>query len=461
MIRPKLAFKLMHRPTLHSISASKQTQGMRPEPVADQCLATRWGAHMKAAALAGLICLVSGSVSRAELVYKPGEGWKSEGGGLFGALVSSSSVADTADLQLSRADELIKRNKLSEARSALRGLLNKFPLSQQTAEARLKLGELLERDGKFEDAFEMYDQLLVKNPESKQFTNALDAMFGIGKRYMNGEKRRLFGIKTFSSNRRAEEMFDTILKRAPYARSAPQVMLFRGMVLERQGKDAEALSSYQQIIERFPSDSVADDAQYQMGYIRLRNVRSGSYDSVDRVRAQESFEDYLNRAPQNGKVSQARENLQLLESNRRKASLEAAKFYEKTGKTKSAAIYYRDILKDHPGTEEAAVAKKRLETLKTELGADAVETEQAGSQDGKKLSSRKEMQASVNTASRPDYAGPKLKPSQKEAKPSGAKLQLRPDDDLSAPPRPDSLSPGQLQLQMPSPRLTPPSPQNP
>jgi outer membrane protein assembly factor BamD len=286
-------------------------------------------------------------------------------------------------------------------------------------------------------------------------------MFGIGKRYMNGEKRRLFGVKTFSSNRRAEEMFDTILKRAPYARTAPQVMLFRGMVLERQGKDAEALSAYQQIIERFPSDSVADDAQYQIGYIRLRNVRTGSYDSVDRVRAQESFEDYLNRAPQNGKVSQARENLQLLESNRRKASLEAAKFYEKTGKTKAAAIYYQDILKDHPGTEEAAEAKKRLEALKKDWGADAVETEQASSQDGKKASSRKEMQANVNTASRPDYAGPKLKPSQKEAKPSGAKLQLRPEDDLSAPPRPDALSPGQLQLQMPSPRLTPPSPQNP
>jgi outer membrane protein assembly factor BamD len=340
-------------------------------------------------------------------------------------------------------------------------LLNAFPHAQQTAEARLRLGDLLERRGKFEEAFETFDQLLVKNPESKQFTAALDAMFAIGKRYMNGEKRRLFGVKTFSSNRRAEEMFDTILKRAPYARSAPQVMLFRGMVLERQGKDAEALASYQQIIERFPSDSVADDAQYQMGYIRLRNVKTGSYDSVDRVRAQESFEDYLNRAPQNGKIPQARENLQLLESNRRKATLDAAKFYEKTGKTKSAAIYYRDILKNHPSTEEATFAKKRLETLKAELGADAVETQREALDDAQKAQSRKEMQSKVNTVSRPDYVGPKLKPDQKETRPSGSKLQLRPDDDLSAPPQTDGSLGGQLQLQVPAPRLTPPSPQNP
>ena len=414
--------------------------------------------------LAGVLLLCVATASHAELVYKPNEGWKQEGSGLFGLLSigsSNNSTEKTSDLQLERAEALVKKNKLSEACSALRGLLSAFPHSQQTAEARLRLGDLLERRGKFEEAFETLDQLLVKNPESKQFTTALDAMFAIGKRYMNGEKRRLFGVKTFSSNRRAEEMFDTILKRAPYARSAPQVMLFRGMVLERQGKDAEALAAYQQILERFPSDSVADDAQYQMGYIRLRNVRGGSYDSVDRVRAQESFEDYLNRAPQNGKVPQARENLQLLESNRRKAALDAAKFYEKTGKTKSAAIYYRDILKSHPGTEEATFAKKRLETLKAELGADAVETQREALDDAKKAEARREMQSKVNTVSRPDYVGPKLKPAQKETKPAGAKLQLRPDDDLSAPPQTDGSIGGQLQLQVPAPRLTPPSPQNP
>ena len=446
----------MHRSTPNSASAATTPISTRLQ----LCAHTRL-TRLTSAGLAGFLCLCAAGTSHADLVYRPNEGWKQEGGGLLSSLAGTKNTAKTAELQLQFADDLIKKNKLSEARDALRGLLRAFPLSQQTAEARLKLGDLLERQNKFEEAFETYDQLLVKNPESKQFTVALDAMFALGKRYMNGEKRRLFGVKTFASNQRAEEMFDTILKRAPYARSAPQVMLFRGMVMERQGKDAEALSSYQQIIERFPSDPVADDAQYQMGYIRLRNVKSGSYDSVDRVRAQESFEDYLNRAPQNGKVPQARENLQLLESNRRKATLDAAKFYEKTGKTKAAAIYYKEILKNHPGTEEATFAKKRLDTMKAELGADAIETQREPVVDGKKAEARKEMQSKVNTVSRPDYVGPKLKPAQKETKPAGAKLQLRPDDDLSAPPKTESSSGGQLQLQIPAPRLTPPTPQNP
>jgi outer membrane protein assembly factor BamD len=424
-------------------------------------LQSRAFARLACASLAGFLTLCATGVVHADLANQKSEGWALDRGRLLGMLLGGKATAKSADMQLQRADDLVNKNKLSEACDALRVVLRDFPFAEQTAEARLRLGDLLERRGKFEDAFETYDQLLVKNPESKQFTKALDGMFAIGKRYMNGERRRLFGLKTFASNQRAEEMFDTILKRAPYARSAPQVMLFRGMVLERQGKDAEALASYQQIIERFPSDPVADDAQYQMGYIRLRNVKGGSYDSVDRVRAQESFEDYLNRAPQNGKVPQARENLQLLEANRRKASLDAAKFYEKTGKSKSAAIYYKEILQSHPGTEEAKFAKKRLEVMKAELGADAVDPQKEPADDSKKAASRKEMQSKVNSVSRPDYVGPKLKQAPKEAKPAGAKLQLRPDDDLSAPPKTDGVSPGQLQLQLPAPRLTPPTPQNP
>ena len=271
----------MHRSTPNLVSASTTPISTR--------LPLRAVTRFTSAGLAGLLYLCAAGTSPADLVYRPNEGWKQEGSGLFGAIGGGRATAKSADLQLQYADELVQKNKLSDACDALQGLLRGFPLSQQTAEARLKLGDLLERRGKYEEAFETYDQLLVKNPESRQFTGALDGMFAIGKRYMNGEKRRLFGVKTFSSNRRAEEMFDTILKRAPYARSAPQVMLFKGMVLERQGKDAEALASYQQIIERFPSDSVADDAQYQMGYIRLRSVKSGSYDSVDRM----VFEDIL------------------------------------------------------------------------------------------------------------------------------------------------------------------------
>ncbi len=397
-------------------------------------------------------------ISNADLVYRPNEGWTREGG-FFG---NSASVAKTADLQMQYATDLEKKGDVSGAREALKKLIKAFPLSQQAAEARFKLGALLEKQGRYEDAFETYDELVVKSPESKEFTAALDAMFGIAKRYMNGERRRLFGVKMFASNERAEQMFDTIMKRAPYSRSAAQVMLFRGMMMERQGKDAEALAAYQQIVDRFPTDPIADEAQYQMGYIRVHSVKGGSYDNTDRVRAQESFEDFLNRAPQSGRTSQARENIQLVEAKNRQASLDVAKFYDKTGKTKAAVLSFKDVIRDYPNTQEADYAKRRIDAIRAEKGPEAVEVPKESGGAAKKADTSTQ-QAKVNTASRSDYVGPKLK-NQKTAQPAEERApkgpSLRLQDADASPAGAPSFGTG-TGLSLPAPRVTPPTPQNP
>ena len=409
-----------------------------------------------------LASLAFQSTSHGDLIYRPNEGWSREGG-FFG---SSTAIAKTADLQMQYGQDLEKKGDLNGARDAYKRLLKTFPLAQQTSEARIRLAGILEKQGRFEEAFETYDELVLKNPESKEFIPALDAMFNIAKRYMNGEKRRLFGVKTFASNQRAEEMFDVILKRAPYSRSSAQVMLFRGMVLERQGKDAEALAAYQQIIDRFPSDSVADEAQYQMGYIRLRSLKDGSYDFTDRVRAQESFEDFVNRAPQNGRIPQARENLQLIEANAAKAAFEVGKFYDKTGKVKAAVLSYEDVIRDHPNSKEADLSRKRIAALRQEKGEDATQTRKNSTEPAEGAAQRKQLEAKISTNSRADYVGPQIKkttpaterPSQ-ERPSQGPALRLQEAD--AAPPSPSPSSSQKLELSLPSPRLTPPTPQNP
>jgi len=402
-----------------------------------------------------LACLACPSTSRADLVYRPNEGWSREGG-FFG---SSSAVAKTADLQLQYGRDLEKKGDLNGARDAYKRLLKAFPLSQQTSEARIHLAEILEKQGRYEEAFDAYDELVLKNPESKEFTPALEAMFNIAKRYMNGEKRRLFGVKMFASNQRAEEMFDTIQKRAPYSRSSAQVMLFRGMMMERQGKDAEALAAYQQIIERFPSDSVADEAQYQMGYIRLRSLKEGSNDHTDRVRAQESFEDFVNRAPQNGRIPQARENLQVIEANAAKAAYDVAKFYDKTGKIKAAVLSYQDVIRDHPNSKEADLSRKRIAALRAEKGDDAIKTSRNPAETGDAAAKRKQMEAKINTSTRADYVGPQIKKPATTPERAPAKPALRLQETDATPPSP--VAPQKLDLSLPAPRLTPPSPQNP
>jgi len=386
---------------------------------------------LSAAVLATATLILSPIATRADYVFRPGEGWKREGG-IFG---SSAPVAKTSQLQLSLAEDFEKKGDTASAREAYTQLIKNFSLSNQAPVAKFRLAQLLDKQGQYESAFEAYDGYISKHPDGKDFSTALEGMFNIAKRFMEGERRRLFGIKMFSSNQRAEEMFDTILKRAPYSNIAAQVLLFRGMVMERQGKDAEAIVTYQQIMDRFPGEKIAEEAQYQMGYVRMRSVRHGSYDKVDRIRAQESFEDFILRSPSSEKSAQARENLKTLESKHLNSILDAAKFYDKSGKTKAAAIYYKDVIAESPESPEGKYAQKRLEILKGQLGADSIRTGNEAPENAENAASKRRMQAAINTVSRPDYVGPQIKPAPVSRPDSGPALRLSPSD-LSPLPEP-------------------------
>jgi outer membrane protein assembly factor BamD len=370
-----------------------------------------------------LTCLLLEGAVRAEFVYRPGEGWSWEGG-IFG---SSTPGAKTAELQYKAAEDLEQKGDLAGAVEAHRKLIKIYPMADLAASSRFRLAGLLEKRGLYEQSFDAYDTYLAKHQDGTDFNAALDGMIRIAKRFMDGERRQLYGLKLFPSNFKAEQMFDSVLKRAPYSKSSARVMLLRGMMMERQGKDPEAIANYQQIIERFPGDPMADEAQYQIGFVRMRNVQRGSYDRVDRVRAQEAFEDYISRAPSAEKSSQARENLQRLEKNHLQSQLEVAKFYEKTGKIKSAAFYYQELVRESPSAPEAKVAQQRLEALARVHGADAVKLPKGPAENAEAVASKKRMEALINTVSRQDYVGPQLGSQLLRAE-KGPGLRLSPAD---------------------------------
>ena len=382
---------------------------------------------------------------QADFIFRPKEGWSREGG----ILGSSTPVAKTADLQYTAGQELEKKGDWAGAIGAYRALLKVYPMADRAAAARFRMAELLEKSGYFEDAFEAFDTYLSKHQDGKDFNAALEGMVRIAKRFMDGERRRLYGVKLFPSNFKAEQMFDSILKRAPYSKNSAQVMLLRGMMMERQGKDPEAIANYQQIIDRFPGDPIADEAQYQIGFVRLRNVNRGSYDKVDRIRAQEAFEDYISRSPSTEKSAQARENLQKLERSYLQSQLEVAKFYEKSGKLKAAALYYGDVLREGASSPEAKIARDRLDALSRIHGPDAIKIRKGAAENPEAVAAKRRMESLINTVSRQDYVGPQLKPETFRAE-KGPGLRLSPQD--VEPPLP---------LQLTDPIVNPASPSDP
>ena len=383
--------------------------------------------------------------SDAATVFTSRDGWKVEGDPMTEA--AAVELMQQAERQEAQSD-------LSGALGSYRALVKRHPVSVLAGKAQYRVGRILEAAGEFDDAYKAYDAYLSKYPKGDEFEASVESMFKIAKLYLEGEKQKVFGIKIASSMKRAQEMFEGIVKRAPFSKYAPLAQFNVGQSLEKQGNYDGAIAAYAALVNKYQNDPVADDAQYQIGYVRLKQYREGSYDQAGAAKAREAFDDFINRYPESEKVPQARENLKLLQGGANKSTLDVAKFYDKTKHYRAAVIYYNDVIKNSPETDEANFAKSRIEELKQKHGEDALKAGPERAETGQKAAARRRLQARIDTVSRPDYVGPVVvMPKPDEVAPGRPRLRTSPIGPVPAvePELPLSDSPGAEALSQPKP----------
>lgn len=392
-----------------------------------------------------LAALMVPAQSDAVTVFTSRDGWKVEG--------DPATEAAAVEL-MQQAEQQEAQNDFSGALSSYRALVKRHPVSVLAGKAQYRVGRILEAGGEYDDAYKAYDAYLAKYPKGDDFDAAVESMFKIAKLYLEGEKQKVFGIKIASSMKRAQEMFEGIVKRAPFSRFAPPAQFNVGHALEKQGSFDGALAAYAVLVTRYPNDAIADDAQYQIGYVRLKQYREGSYDQAGAAKAREAFDDFISRYPDSEKVPQARENMKLLEGGATRSRLDVAKFYDKTKKYRAAVIYYNDVIKNSPDTDDANFAKTRIEELREKYGEDALKAGPERAETGQKAAARRRLQAKVDTVSRPDYVGPVVvMPKPDEVAPGRPRLRTSPLGPVPAvePELPLGDSPGAEILSQPKP----------
>jgi outer membrane protein assembly factor BamD len=336
--------------------------------------------------------------SDGEVIYRSNEGWSIEG--------EDTAVESSAIEQMKKAEALEAAGNSGAAYKSYRALVKNYASSALAPKAQRKVAMLLEANGEYDKSYEAYAVYLTKYPRGDDFDAVVEAQFKIAKLFLEGQKRKVFGVPFAPSMSRAQEMFEGILKRAPFSKFAPLAQFNLGQANEKQGKYPDAILAYQTVVTKYPSDAIADDAQYQIGYVMLREAKEGSYDAASHQKAREAFEDFITRYPDSEKIAQARENLKSLQGGATKGSLDIAKFYERTKKYKAAVIYYNEVVKNQPDSPESAVAQARIDFLKQQFGEDSLRAGPEKTETGARAQERRKLQARVDTVSRPDYVGP-------------------------------------------------------
>lgn len=326
--------------------------------------------------------------------------------------------------QMRLAETTEAEGNMKKALSSYRVVVKRYPKSEIAARAQFKVAQLTQQLGDANGAFKEYQKLITKYPKSSDFEAAIEGQFNIAKLYLDGKRLELFGVPTLPSMVKAEEMFSTVIQNAPYSAKFASAAQFNiGQARERQSDYKRSIEAYQRIIDDYPFSEMADDAQYQIGYVYMKASREGEYDQSASLKSREAFEDFIYRFPNSEKVAQAKQNMQMLGSRQTDSAFSVAQFYDKQKKYKAAAIYYNEVIRTEPDSANAQTSKDRLTALKTLVGEDQL-TFKTG-ESASKTKQKQKMQAQVDTNARPDYVGPTL-PEERPA--LGTPMRTSPDD---------------------------------
>jgi outer membrane protein assembly factor BamD (BamD/ComL family) len=101
--------------------------------------------------------------------------------------------------------------------------------------------------------------------------------------------------------------------------------------------------------------------------------------------------------------------MKLMISKESSDTLRVGRFYDFSKNYKAASIYYNDVIRRFPESEEATAAKTRLDELKALYGEDALRVGQERPENGERLAERRRLQAQVESSAMANYDGPPRK----------------------------------------------------
>lgn len=323
------------------------------------------------------------------------------------ALPTAQAEAD-AQAQFAQAQSLENDGKIKSAIGLYKRIPKRFPSSKLAAPAQYKAGALYESLGALGNAIEAYDLYLKNYPDGDEFDQVIQSEFRIGRIYLNGGPKGSSLSKVYhilgSPAETAQKIFQSLLASSPYGKYAPEAQFDVGLAFERQDKYPEAIQAYQAVVDKFPHNPLAADAQYQIAYVYYFQVNRGSHDPEIKNKAIQSFEDFLFRFPSSEKTAQAKTDLKRLTGSEAQSLFRVARFYDQGKQYKAAAISYNQVIQQYPDSPEAKISHDRIAELKKQVGESALALPKP--ETGAAANAHRVTDSKVNTTGRPDFNGP-------------------------------------------------------
>lgn len=270
---------------------------------------------------------------------------------------------------LAEGESLFRKAEAEENKGDLKDAIKlydktatEYPFTTSAGEARYRQAKLLERRDEPREAFEAYDKFLKHFPSHDKHGEALERLNAIAIAAQEGRIRTNFlGIKGKLPLDDIVEMLAKVKSHAPRTDTAAKAQYAIAETYRSEERYNQAVAAYRLVVEDHRSHPLAPEALFMVGKILLENAERGNQNQANLDLSREAFNDYLLQFPGHKRNAEARKLIASLGARDIQRSMEIAEFYDSTGQTESAKIYYRDIVKR---TKSGALHDKAQARLK-------------------------------------------------------------------------------------------------
>lgn len=235
--------------------------------------------------------------------------------------------------------------KTKKAEGYYEKITKDYYYSKYAAEATFRRAELLKALGEPTKAFKNYQELVDRYRDSPRFRRAVEQQYNIAVEGLTQKHGSILGVVPKKLSRdRVIKMFQAVMQNAPASIYAANSQYYIARIYEGQKDWDLAIAAFQKVVDDYPRSEKAPQAQLKIGEIYEKTTRRPE-NPTNLRESREAYEDFITNFPQHQKQTQAVAQLNVLDEKEARKSLNVAKYYQKQGNTKAAAIYYKDVLR--------------------------------------------------------------------------------------------------------------------
>lgn len=293
----------------------------------------------------------------------------------------SSPEPGTDEATIAKARSLYADKKYDAAVSLLDQWieLNEFKSSPYLPQAFLLRGDAkTARSDEYAGLLD-YERVVNDFPASEEFVTALEREFDTGSRYLNGLRRRVFGLFRLDSGVPiGEEIMLRINERLPGSRLAERALIELADFYYRTRDLRMAAETYDAFLTLFPTSDYRQKAMQRRVYATIARFKGPAYDATGLLDAKIQIMDFTEAFPDQAEQAGMSDALVArLDESAAATMLETARWYLKRSDTVSARLELRRLVRKFPHTAAAARAAELMQKISSPHKAERKEPDGA------------------------------------------------------------------------------------